>query len=446
MKRLYEPEAYDTSYWPESFWRASVEEVPEHPALEGDREAEVAIIGAGYTGLGAALELAERYGTEPVLLDAAQPGWGASGRNGGFACIGGSKLPDATVIERHGLDAAQEFHRFQRAAIDTVADNLDRYGIEADTHSEGELCLAHRPGGLAELRAEAETARRRYGLATEVLSRPELAERGMGAGTFHGGLITRAGFALNPMKYVLGLARAAGAAGVAIHGQSPVTAIRRDGARWRLETPGGTLRTGRVIVATNGYSSEDIPPALAGVVLPALSSILVTRPLEPAELQTAGWRSDMMAYDTRRLLHYFRLMPCGRFLFGTRGGLSAGPGAARQVRAMARRQFEAIFPGWAHVETPWFWSGLVALTGSLTPVLTAAPGTEGVILALGYHGNGVATGSHAGRVAAALAMGEDRRPALLRAAPRRFPLPRLRRTALRAAYAAYALRDGPVGA
>ena len=441
MKRLYEAPAYDTDTWPDSYWRWSVSGVPEYPALDGERRAEVAIIGAGFTGLNAALELAERYGTGAVVLEAGQPGWGASGRNGGFVCMGGAKISDAAILRRHGEAVARGFHDAQRAAIDRVAENLSRYAIAADTHSEGELCLAHRPRALSGLREEAELSERLFGLAIEILDRDALAERGLGPAGFHGGALKRAGFALNPMKYVLGLAAAARAAGQEIFGASPVTAIRPEGPGWRLATPGGQVTAPRVIVATNGYSSDDIPAALSGAVLPALSSVLVTRPLSGLDRAAQGWNTDLMCYDTRRLLHYFRLMPDGRFLFGMRGGLSAAPAATARIRATARRHFEALFPVWREVETPWFWSGLVALTRRLTPILAPTPAMAGVTLALGYHGNGVAMGSHAGRLAAALAMGEDQRPALLRASPARFPIPALRRAMLGAAYLGYGLAD-----
>jgi len=447
MKRLYEAAAYDTATWPESYWRATAGEGPRHPPLEGDGATEVAVIGAGYTGLNAALELAERHATGAVVLEAGQPGWGASGRNGGFACAGGTKLSHGQVIARFGRPAADAFHAFQSEAIARVADNLSRYGIDADRVAPpGEICLAQSPRAMEGLRDWAGFMNREFGASLDVLERDALAERGYGPARFHGAVFDPASFGLHPLKYVLGLARAARDAGVTIHGDSPVTAIRREGAAWRLVTPRGSLTARRVIVATNGYGSEDLPEALAGRVLPVMTSILVTRPLSPDDLEAQGWTSTVLAYDARALLHYFRLLPDGRFLFGTRGGIGAGAAAMARVRRMGRAHFEALFPAWRDVETPYFWGGFAALTRQLTPYVGPADGAEGIVLALGYHGNGVTTGSAAGRLAGALAAGAppETVPAVLRQPLRRFPLARFRRWGLALAYAGYRMKDGPL--
>jgi len=446
MDRLHEPAAYDTGQWPDSHWRATVAEVPQYPPLDGAAEADVAVVGAGYTGLSTALEAASRFGASVTVLEAGQPGWGASGRNGGFCCLGGTKLSPAAIERAHGADVADAVHRFQRGAVDCVAELLERHGIDAERTGEGEVCLAHRPAAMAGLAAGAEALSARFGLAAEVLGRDALAERGLGPAGFAGGVLTRCGFGLHPLKYALGLADAATRAGVAIHGESPVIAIRREGAGWRLATPRGSLRAARVIVATNGYSSEDVPGALAGRILPVFSSILVTRPLTDAERSTQGWQNPTPAYDSRHLLHYFRLLPDGRFLFGARGGLSAGARAQARIHATARRDFEALFPRWRHVDTPRHWSGLIALTHRLMPWTGAAPGAPGLYVALGYHGNGVAAGSLAGRLVARLAHGGavPELPAPFRVPPPRYPLPGLRRLSVRLAYLGFALADGPV--
>lgn len=446
MNRLHESAAYDWERWPESYWRATVAEVPRHPPLEGEARIDLAVVGAGYTGLSAALEAAERFGAGVTVLEAGQPGWGASGRNGGFCCMGGTKLSPAAIERAHGARVADAVHRFQRGAVDHVADVLERHGIDAEVTGEGEVCLAHRPSAMAGLAAGAEALSARFGLDTEVLGREALAERGFGPAGFAGGVLTSCGFGLHPLKYVLGLAAAATRAGVTIHGASPVSAIRREGRGWRLITPRGSLLADRVIVATNGYSSDDVPPALAARVLPVFSAILVTRPLTEAERAAQGWQSGIMAYDSRHLLHYFRLLPDGRFLFGARGGLRATPRAAARIRAELRRHFEALFPAWQHVDTPYHWSGLVALTHRLMPWIGPAPGAPGLFVALGYHGNGVAAGSLAGRYAARLACGESapELPAPFRVPPPRYPLPGLRRLGIGLAYLGFALADGPV--
>ncbi len=437
MNRLHETAAYDTGRWPESYWRATVAEMPRHAPLAGRAEADLAVVGAGYTGLCAALEAAERFGASVAVLEAGQPGWGASGRNGGFACLGGVRATEAALERRFGPGAAAEVTGFQHAAVESVRANLAAYGIDADKAEEGEIRFAHS--------ARAWTAMRHAG-GPGLLTRDELAAQGLGPSGFHGARRSDCGFGLHPLKYALGLARAAQAAGIAIHGESPVSAITPEGGGWRLFTPSGSLHARRVIVATNGYSSEDVPDALAGRVLPVFSSILVTRVLSAGERAAQNWQSTRMAYDSRHLLHYFRLLPDGRFLFGTRGGLRATPAAAARIRATGRAHFEALFPEWARVETPFHWSGLVALMAGGVPWVGRAPGAEGMVAALGYHGNGVAAGSLAGRLAAQVAL-EGKAEGLPRAFAEpspRWPFARFRRLAIAAAYLGYGLIDGPV--
>jgi glycine/D-amino acid oxidase-like deaminating enzyme len=279
----------------------------------------------------------------------------------------------------------------------------------------------------------------------ELLPPAALAERGLGPAGFYGGTLNPVGFPLNPMKYVGGLLSAAEAAGVRIYADSPVDDIRAVPNGWRLSTPKASLTARRVLIATNGYGEDDLIPWIAGRRLPVLSSILVTRPLTGAEQAAQGWTSRIMGYDTRRLLHYFRLLPDGRFLFGMRGGVSARPDRIAALGREARRHFELMFPAWRAVETEFRWSGLVCLTGSLTPFAGAVPGANGLFAAFGWHGNGVTTGTLAGRlVARAMTGAPNPAPVVMQTPPRRFPLPGLRRTALRIAYATFSLRDGPV--
>jgi glycine/D-amino acid oxidase-like deaminating enzyme len=429
--------------WPDSLWAADPGSLPAHAPLAGDRRVDLAVIGAGYAGLNAALEAAGR-GAEALVLEARQPGWGASGRNGGFACLGGTLFGAAALARRFGADRAAEAHRCQRAAIDRVAANLAEYGIDAQTGPVGEVCLAHRPAAMAGLADEADFLNRAHGLGVTMLPRDALAERGLGPAGFAGGALTPVGFPLNPMAYAQGLAGAATRAGIAIHGSSPVTALIHDGGGWLLRTPGRTVRAGRVVLAMNAYAD----PALGGArtTLTVPSSILVTRPLTSAEEAAQNWPSRAMAYDSRRLLHYFRRLPDGRFLFGMRGGFGTDRAALGAIRSRMRRHFAALFPEWAAVETAFFWSGLVALTGRGLPFIGPVPGRPGVFAAFGFHGNGVALASEAGRGAAGLALGDapDTVPALFRQPPTRLPPGWLARPALSAMLRGAALLDGPL--
>ena len=444
MRRLYEAPAYDPA-WPKSHWRASHPAPFALPPLEGEATADIAVIGAGFAGLNAALEAARESGARVVVLDAVQPGWGASGRNGGFCGYGGAKLSDAAIVARVGRDGARDFRDFQRAAIAHVGALIDDNGWNARQGPEGEAVLAQSPKVWAGFAQEARELQALYGETPELVAPGALAERGLSGPGFHGALILNEGFPLDPMAYVEGLARLALAAGVRICGESPVTAIAPDGGGWCLTTPGGRLRAPKVLVATNGYSSDDLPRWLGGRNLPAFSAVLVTRPLSDAERRDQGYTDPRMAFDARKLLHYFRHLPDGRFLFGMRGGTSGSQAAHRGMETQVRRHFEALFPAWAGAATEHTWSGFVCLTGSLAPFVGEVPGAPGLHAAFGWHGSGVAAASYSGRQIGRLMTGKPAHlPDLVRRVPRRFPIASLRRTWLRLAYAGYALKDGPL--
>ncbi len=447
MKRLYEPETYRAKC--PSYWQATLADEQSDRPIQGDRTVECAIIGAGFAGLNAALELTETHVLEPIVLEAEHVGWGASGRNGGFCCWGGSKLSHESQIERFGLEETRRFFSMQRAAIETVSTNLAAYGIDADVHSNGEVELAHRPDKMDELRSEQAFLKETFGFQSQIIEAEALKDHGFESPAFHGAHWLPDGFALHPLKYVRGLAQACREKGVTILEQTPAMAIERRGNAYRIVTPLAVITAKRLLIATNGYSSEDIPAWLGGKLLPALSNILVTRPLAPEELAAQGWSSHQMCFDSRRLLHYFRLMPGidgegPRMLFGMRGGVSGTQASEATMNRRLRANFDSFFPAWRSIESDYFWSGLVCLTRDLTCYLGPVGDWENAYAALAWQGNGVSMASYAGRLAAGLIAGtqdQSALPALIRTQPRQFPLPPLRRTYLRAAYSLFEMLD-----
>jgi glycine/D-amino acid oxidase-like deaminating enzyme len=439
MRRIYEDTAYRT---PQSCWWRGTAPPEAQPRLEGDHRTEVAIIGGGFTGLNAALVLA-KAGVETTVIDAEQPGWGASGRNGGFCCLGGSKLGSTLLAQRFGSDQRDAWHRAERAAVDHVDALLAEHQIDVDRHSDGETLLAHTPRAMRDMQASADQTAATYGVTPEIIPKEHLRQRGLG-GAFHGGVTLPIGFALNPAKYHAGLTGIARSTGMRLFGQTPAQAITRSGASWRITTPGGIITADKVLLATNGYSAEDVPDWLRARYLPVQSSIIVTRPITQSEQARQGWTSLQMCYDSRILLHYFRLMPDGRFLFGMRGGLRATPRAEAALSRKIRADFLALFPEWRDVEINHEWSGLVCLMRSLTPFAGPVPDQPGLYAAMGYHGNGVAMGSYLGARLAETMLGHTPSgpfPAFLSKPPARFPLGSLRRLILAPAYAAATLFD-----
>ncbi|WP_375258580.1 NAD(P)/FAD-dependent oxidoreductase, partial [Citreimonas sp.] len=220
MKRLYEPAAYGPQG---ACWWADTVSADPWQQLQSDMRCDVAIIGGGFTGLSAALHLAQD-GIDVAVLEAEHAGWGASGRNGGFCCLGGAKAPRSLLLRRHGAEGLAEWRRAEMAAVELVDGLLREHGIDADRHSEGETQLAHTPKAWARLQAGADEARADYGVAPTLIPQDALAEHGLG-GPWYGAATTPIGFALNPRKYHAGLARAAQGAGAALYQDSAVTRL-----------------------------------------------------------------------------------------------------------------------------------------------------------------------------------------------------------------------------
>ncbi|UWR22383.1 FAD-binding oxidoreductase [Sulfitobacter sp. S190] len=440
MTRIFGTHVYSAAAREGCWWDRTVD-VPENPELKGDLTTDVVVIGGGFTGISAALHLAEA-GVDVTVLEAERIGWGASGRNGGFCCLGGGMASDAVLDARFGKEERRVYRQAERAAIDLVDALITRLDIDVDRHSRGETALAHRAKDMTALRKSAADIRENYGADVEVIEQAELAAHGLG-GPFFGALTIRAGFALNPRKYISGLARAASNAGARLYDRSPATTLKRISAGWLVRTPGGSLRAKRVVVATNGYSSEHLPEWLAGRYMPVQSNVLVTQPLTDDDLSRQGWSSDQMAFDTRNLLHYFRLMPDRRFLFGMRGGLMSGPAAQSRARLRIHRDFCAMFPAWSQVGIEGSWSGMVCLSRDMLPFVGHVPGASDLYAAMCYHGNGVAMGSYSGALMAQTLLGRHvlSHPVAMKQPLRRFPLGRCRRALMPLAYAGLMLAD-----
>jgi glycine/D-amino acid oxidase-like deaminating enzyme len=441
MRRIFPDFTYGEGPREACYWPTTVD-TPPFPAASGALTCDTAIIGAGFTGLSAALHLAQD-GVDTIVLDAQTPGWGASGRNGGFCCLGGSAASNAILKQLYGEAARQEFRSSERLAVELVAALIKQHEIEADTHSQGETVMAHTAKAMRGFEAQAAGIEADYGITPLIIPASDLATNGMN-GPFHGAMTTPIGFGLNPLKYTLGLARAATRSGARIYGHSPVQKIEHQGG-FTLKTPTALITAKRLIVATNGYSSDDLPGWMRGRYLPTQSNVIVTRPLTADEIAAQGWSTHQMCYDDRFFMHYFRLMPNRQLLFGMRGGLISSPRSNAAMHRTIRSHFKRMFPAWAHVDTPHSWNGLLSISRDLTPYAGPIPEMPGAFTALSYHGNGVAMGSYAGALLADLAQGKTPRhsyPKIMQTPPKRFPMGRLRRAILWPPYSLAKLTGG----
>ncbi len=403
------------------------------PALDGDRRADVCVVGGGYTGLSAALHLAER-GFRVVLLEARRIGNGASGRNGG-QLGSGHRRPQALLERALGVEAARRLWELAEEAKAAVRERITRHRIACDL-KPGIAVAAHRPRHARALAREAEHLRTRYGYdAIDILDRAALKAE-VAAEGFHGGILDRGAGHLHPLNYALGLARAAGAAGVAIHEGAPVRALAR-GAPNAVSAGAHTVRAEAVVLACNGYL-ETPDPGIGRRILPIDNYILATEPLGE-EKARALIPNDIAVADTRFVVNYFRLSPDRRLLFG--GGESYGRGLMTDPGRLVRRHMLRLFPQLAGARIDHAWGGTLAITRTRMPSIGRLEGD--LYYAQGFSGHGVALTTLAGKlVAEALAGTLERFDAFARLPQPPFPGGVLLRRPLAAfGLACYALRD-----
>jgi len=447
VRGLYDEAMYRFGVPQPSYWEDTAgPDGPAAPPLARDEKCDVAVIGAGYTGLSAAYHLARDRHADVRVLEAGHLGWGASGRNGGFCSIGGEGLGAEGLAKRYGIEAARHYYRAQVDAVELVRALVQDERIDAGICGDSEVAIACSPRGSEELRKHAVFSQRELGLDTRFLGPEAMREQCFDSPLQHGGIVLRPTFGLHPLRYLNGLARATAERGVALHARSEVLAWSRDGDRHVLATAGGTLRANKVIIATNGFAPEHLRREFCGSTLPLISSILVTRPLTDAEIAAQRWQTDAPSITWVHLLNYFRLLPDRRFLFGGRGSSNGSDANAARNQAALTDRFHEVFPAWREVAVDYRWHGLVCMTRRRTPAFGRLDADPSVYFAFGYHGNGVNTATWAGReLAGWLAAGgrnaPESVPKLMLGLAGRFPFPGLRLRYIQAAIALMRLAD-----
>ena len=380
-------------------WEATAPAAPPAPPLRERVEVDVAVIGAGYTGLSAALHLAEA-GRSVAVLEAAGIGFGASGRNVGLVNAGMWVLPDA-LPQRLGATHGARLLALLGDAPSLVFDLVERHGIACEALRHGTLHCAVGASGLAGLRARA-AQWQRLGAPVELLSREETAAR-VGTSAYAGALLDRRAGTIQPLAYARGLARAALAAGARLHGDSAVVGVADLGAAWRLAVAGGGQVDARwVVVATNAYTLPGGPWASVATELVRMPYFnLATRPL-PVDVRRTILPGGEGAWDTRTVLSSLRLDASGRLVFGSIGALRP-PGRGVHLR-WGRRALLRLFPALRDVAFEHEWYGWIGTTADSLPRFH--PLARNVVSFSGYNGRGIGTGTVFGRELARLVLGE----------------------------------------
>lgn len=370
-----------TSYW----WDTSPPDESGPDTLPAT--ADVLVIGAGYTGLHAAIQVA-RGGRSVVVIDAKALGWGCSTRNGGQ--ISTSIKPDlATLTKRHGADTALAILRDGQASLAFIRDFVETEKLDCDFRTVGRFHAAHNPQSFAQLARSVESQPKGFELPAQIVSRSDQ-QAEIGTEAYHGGVVYENHASIDPGRYHAGLLRLAQDAGVVTIPHCAATVLEREMAEYRVTTSKGSIRARDVVLATNGYT-DGLSKWHQRRVIPIGSYMIATEELSTEVIDTLIPR-DRIVSDTRRVVYYYRASPDRkRILFG--GRVSHAETDPRQSGPLLRAELVRLFPQIADVRVSHSWMGFVGYTFD---TLAHTGSKDGLHYAMGYCGSGVGMASYLG--------------------------------------------------
>ncbi|MGA9748468.1 MAG: FAD-binding oxidoreductase [Nocardioides sp.] len=387
------------------YWLDTSTPGPDRSATELGGHVDVAVVGAGLTGLTAALHLA-RKGANVHVLERDTVAYGASGRNGGMATTGLS-IGFREAIARYGFPTASALFLAYNDAIDSVEKLVGEEGIDCDFARTGKLTLAAKPAHVDGLRRTHDVLADRLGYETRLVSKGEMHSE-IASDRYHGAMVDPKGAGLHVGKFARGLGEAAAKQGAVIHEKAAVERFRRlGGTKHELVTSRGTIRADQVLVATSGYTGRPFRWQQVRIA-PVGSFIIVTEPLGK-EVCDQLMPNRRMASDTKNLLYYFRTTPDHRLLFGGRARFAmSDPQSDEKSGRILQQAMVSVFPQLAQTRVDYCWGGLVDM--SLDRMVHAGE-HEGLFYSLGYSGHGVQMATHMGKQMAEYMNGvEDANP------------------------------------
>jgi len=376
--------------YPDSYYAATAVGARDYPVFEGERQADVCVIGAGFTGLSAALNLAEK-GLDVVLLEAERIGFGASGRCGGLVGSGQRKEVLETE-EMFGLERSKELWDFAELAKKEIRERVEKHDIACDLQ-RGQLVGVHKRRYRGWAREMADVLAERYSYPfCAALGAEETRER-VATTDFLEGLYDSEALTLHPLNYSLGLARAAAEAGVRIYENSRVTKYSQAEPAV-VETENGSVKASFIVLACNGYLG-DLEPRVASKIMPINNFMLATEPLGEARARELI-NGRFGVHDTRFVVNYFRLSDDHRLIFG--GGENYRSGFPRHIKRFVRPHMLKLFPQLKDVAIDYGWGGTLSVTVNRLPHVGQLK--PNVFFAQGYSGHGISTANFAGKVIA----------------------------------------------
>jgi glycine/D-amino acid oxidase-like deaminating enzyme len=347
-----------TANWPPSLWAATAPAGPALPALDGDHMTDVVIVGAGFTGLSTAIHLRE-MGVAATVIEAAEPGWGASGRNNGQVIPTLAGHDPSAMVKRHG-EAGERFNAMLRDSAAYLFDLVRKYDIPAEAEQAGWVQPVHSPGRfrLAEKRVREWSA---IGAPVELLDRTAVSAM-LGSDAWFGGFCNRSGGHINPLALTRGMAEVALKLGAVIYARSPAVSVARANDRWTVRTANGAVTARALVLATNAYTGEfaqQLAPEIAREVIPVLSWQMATKPISNNIAKTIIPDRQAMS-DTHRELYFARWDARNRLVTG---GAATFPGAGGvNLRKPVADRLKRLWPQLGDVEFDHVWSGYVGMT------------------------------------------------------------------------------------
>lgn len=400
------------------------------------QRAGVVIIGAGYTGLNAAMTLASAYQQQPVVLEAGDIGAGCSGRNAGFVLPGSGRLSIHDYTQQFGATTAQAVAGEFDNSVEHVRGLVQRHRIDCQWQEARLLRIAHTPRQATRLKAQLATASTAASTHHTYIEQQQLNQQVPGIQHAFGALQQSPAAAVNPRCLAQGYASAAISAGARIYTRCPVTHWRSMADGEHLSTAQGEIIADQVLLCSNAYTPAGLRADISRRQLPALSSVIVTAPLNDQQINQLGLTTGDLVMDTRALKYYYRLLPDNRLLFGGRGAVSGRQATHPRYREHLTRAMVATMPALAQTAIDYYWYGWVSVARDSMPRVFSS--SDRVSVAMGYCGAGIAFSSLAGRRLADLSQGQQLPPLPFYQSPLpRFPQAGLRRLG-QAAYYQYA--------
>jgi len=388
----------EQNYWLTTTQFPSFDDSPPIPEI-----VDVAVIGAGFTGLSAARTLARR-GAKVAVLEAETIGWGASSRNGGMV-LTGMKLGVNQLISMYGRERTQRMYAASLVSIDCVEQIVREEAIDCEFIRCGHLEVACKQKHFDDYARQAEVIAREFNHTLRVVQKHQLHSE-IGSSIYYGGMVDEVSAGANPARYVAGLARAAMKAGAQVCEHTRVEQIQRDSRQgewgWNMSTNRGPLWAHEVFVGTSGYTGR-ATPALQKKLIPIGSFIITTEVLPEALAHELSPRNRMI-YDSKNYLYYYRLTPDRRMLFGGRAAFF--PETDQTIRRSAeilRRGMIEVYPQLSDTKIDYVWGGTLDFAFDIMP---HAGQLDGLYYAVGYAGHGVAMATYQGQKIAELMAGD----------------------------------------